>query len=145
MSDVIARYEDPGIAPAETKPDPMEIEPRSCELCGLTIDRHEMVDDGDGPVFYCFELSPSMTLPELERRAELRRQQEVAEILARLEAMDRPAEIPAADKPRPYRTTADSTVAAFKYVLSLNDPERLKGWLAEHPKDAPTLLELLGK
>jgi hypothetical protein len=32
-------------------------------------------------------------------------------------------------KPRPYQT-ADSTIDAFKYLVRLNDPERLKAWLA---------------
>jgi hypothetical protein len=71
------------VLPAGLEPDPLEIDPRPCELCGLTVDRHKMVDDGDGPLFYCLDLSPDeMTLPELERRAELRRQEEVAAILA---------------------------------------------------------------
>ena len=45
-------------------------------------------------------------------------------------------------KPRPYQT-ADSTIDAFKYLVRLNDPERLKAWLADRPQDAPTLLKLL--
>jgi hypothetical protein len=123
--------------------DPIEIEPRPCELCGLTIDRHEMVDDGEGPVFLCLDLLPDeMTLPELERRAELRQQEEVAAILARMDAMDRPAEIPPAGAPAAYRTAA-STIDAFWYVASLRDPERLRAWLLDRPKDAPTLLKLL--
>jgi hypothetical protein len=53
----------------------LEIDPRPCQLCGLTIDRHDMVDDGDGPVFFCPDIDPDdMTLIELERRAELRRE-----------------------------------------------------------------------
>jgi hypothetical protein len=45
-------------------------------------------------------------------------------------------------KARPYQT-ADSTIDAFKYLVRLNDPERLKAWLADRPQDAPTLLKLL--
>jgi hypothetical protein len=44
-------------------------------------------------------------------------------------------------KPRPYKTPA-STVAAFRYVLSLDDPEALKKWLSEHPNDAVFLKQL---
>lgn len=39
--------------------------------------------------------------------------------------------------------TARSTIDAFYYVVSLNDPDRLKAWLRQHPVDAPTLLKLL--
>jgi hypothetical protein len=129
------------VIPIELEPDPIEIDPRPCELCGLTIDRHVEVDNGEGPEFFCADISPDdMTLDELERRAELRRQEEVAAVLARMDAMDRPAEIPPADKPRPYRTAA-STVAAFKYVVSLNDADYLARWLANHPADGPELFK----
>ncbi|HEY5036067.1 MAG TPA: hypothetical protein VII74_02920, partial [Chthoniobacterales bacterium] len=71
---------------AELEPDPIEIDPRPCTVCGLKIDRHEMVDDGEGPEFFC--LSPDeLMLLELERRAELIRQVEIAEILARMDAI----------------------------------------------------------
>ena len=40
---------------ADREPSPIEIDPRPCEWCGLTIDRHRMVDDGDGPEFFCDE------------------------------------------------------------------------------------------
>jgi hypothetical protein len=71
------------------EPDPIEIDPRPCDSCGLTIDRHERVDTPEGPEFFCIDLAPDeMTLPELERRAELIRQVEVAEIMARMDAMD---------------------------------------------------------
>jgi hypothetical protein len=124
-------------------PRQLEIDPRACQLCGLTIDRHEMVDDGEGPLFFCADLSPDdMTLLELERRAELRRQEEVAAILARMDAMNGPADPPAPREPPPYRP-AQSTVDAFWYVVSLRDPERFKAWLAARPDDAPFLLKLL--
>jgi hypothetical protein len=126
--------------------DLLEIDPRPCELCGLTIDRHEMVDDGEGPLFYCPDLSPDeMTLLELERRAELRQQEEVAAILARWEVLDleavRHEPLPPRE-PEPYRP-AQSTVAAFRLVAAGGDVGRLKAWLADRPKDAPLLLALL--
>jgi hypothetical protein len=43
---------------------------------------------------------------------------------------------------RAYRT-AQFTIDAFKYLVRLRDPERLKAWLADRPQDAPTLLKLL--
>jgi hypothetical protein len=120
--------------------DPIEIDQRPCELCGLTIDRHDMVDRGEGPEFFCADLSPDeMTLPELERRAELRRQEDVAAIL---EAMDdAPSIVPPAEPPA-YRP-ASSTVAAFRYLTAAGDIGRIREWLADRPKDAPYLLDLL--
>jgi hypothetical protein len=125
------------------EPDPVEIDSRPCVLCGLTVGRHEMIDDGEGPIFYCSDLLPDeMTLPELERRAELRRQEDVAAILARMDAMDASAEIPPPREPEPYRP-AQSTIDAFWFVVGLGNPEQLKTWLLARPKDAPFLLELL--
>jgi len=131
-------------APLSPALDLLEIDPRPCELCGLTIDRHEMVDDGDGPLFFCADISADeMTLDELERRAELIRQEEVAEIFARLEAMDDPSKrLPPRSEPEPYRP-AQSTVDAFRFVAATGDVARLRAWLADRPKDAPLLLALL--
>jgi hypothetical protein len=123
---------------------PLEIDPRPCELCGLTIDRHEQVDTAEGPEFFCADLSPDeMTLDELERRAELRREEDVAAIFARLEAMDDPSKrAPPRAVPEPYRP-AQSTVDAFWYVISLKDPDKLSAWLRDHPRDTARLLKLL--
>lgn len=155
MSDVIAPCADPSmrpdplqilsasIAPDRPEPGPLEIEPRRCSWCCLTIDRHARVDTPEGPEFFCADLSPDkMTLDELERRAELRRQEEVAALLARMDAMDGPAEIPPAGEPPAYRPAA-STVDAFWFVVGLRDPERFKVWLGDRPKDTPFLLQLL--
>jgi hypothetical protein len=126
------------------EPDPIEIDPRSCELCGLTIDRHDMVDEGDGPLFFCADILPDeMTLEELERRAELIRQEEVAAIFARLEAMDDPSKrLAPRSEPEPYRP-AQSTIDAFRIVAGAGDVGRLKAWLLARPMDAPFLLSLL--
>jgi hypothetical protein len=130
------------LATSEPDFDLLEIDPRPCELCGLTSDRHDMVDDGEGPQFYCPDLSPDeMTLDELERRAELRRQEEVAAILARMDAMDVPFNPTAPREPLPYRTP-EATVNAFWYVVRLGDPEYLTRWLSQHPLDAPHLYRL---
>jgi hypothetical protein len=131
------------VIPADLEPAPIELDPRPCELCGLTIDRHDMVDHGEGPEFYCADVSPDdMTLPELERRAELRRQEEAAAIFARLEAMDDPSKrLPLRTEPEPYRP-AQSTIDAFWYVASLDDPDYLTRWLAQHPRDVAALQKL---
>jgi hypothetical protein len=127
---------------------PIEMDPRPCGLCGLTVDRHDMVDHGEGPEFYCADVSPDdMTLPELERRAELRRQEDIAGIFARWDIMDAEREAMAREpatrrEPKPYRTP-EATAAAFLYLVSLGEPERLEAWLAARPQDVPCLLELL--
>jgi hypothetical protein len=139
---------------------PLEIDPRPCELCGLTIDRHDMVDDGEGPIFYCAELSlDELTTVELERRAELIRQIEVAAIVRDMELNDPrdrwkhtgeapppPENVhysdilhgPASTRPR---HVPQSTIDAFKYVVALGDPEYLARWLRDHSDVAATLME----
>jgi hypothetical protein len=52
-----------------------------------------------------------------------------------------PTSIPSAQA-RPYRTP-EATVNAFWFVVGLCNPERLTGWLDNHPQDAPFLLKLL--
>jgi hypothetical protein len=139
----MARADAVNIRLVEIEPNPIEIDPRPCGECGLTIDRHERVDTPEGPEYFCVEVDPNdLDMDELERRAELRRQEEVAVILARMDAMEAPAEVPPAGQLPTYRTAA-STIDAFWCVASLRDPERLRAWLLDRPKDAPTLLKLM--
>jgi hypothetical protein len=101
-----------------------------------------MIDDGEGPIFYCLDLPPDeMTLDELERRAELRREEEIAAILAEMEAADRLIPVRRISEPQPYRTP-QSTIDAFWYVARLEDVEYLAKWLDRHPLDAPALYKL---
>lgn len=44
-------------------------------------------------------------------------------------------------KPRPYRT-AESTIDAFWYLVRLDDQDRLKAWLQDHPRDQQFLYQL---
>ena len=121
---------------------PIAIAPRPCEYCGLTVDRHRMVDNGEGPEFFCLDLPiDDLTLPELERRAELRIQEEVDAILARWEAIE-PLPAPDDAEPRRYRTP-QATIDAFKFVVARGNADGLRRWLAGRPKDAPFLLSLL--
>jgi hypothetical protein len=142
------------VIPADLEFDPLEIDPRPCELCGLTIDRHETADHGEGPEHYCPE-PDDLTLDELERRAELVRQIEVAAIVRRMELNDprdawrHTGEAPALivdpqPAPRRYRTP-QATVDAFWHVVRLADPGRLAAWLDDHPKDEVFLLNFLEK
>jgi hypothetical protein len=131
------------VLPAGLEPDPMEIDPRPCQVCGLTIDRHKMIDNGEGPEFFCIDYYPEeLSLAELERRAELRAEEEIAWIVSQMEAADGPYEPPRPAEPPPYRTP-QATIDAFWYVVGLGDPERFKAWLANHPRDASFLLKLL--
>jgi hypothetical protein len=83
-----------------------------------------------------------ISLDELERRAELRRQEEVTAILARMDTKDGSSKVPPRGEPEPSRPAA-STVDAFSYVVSLDDLDRLKAWLRDRPEDTPALLKLL--
>jgi hypothetical protein len=80
-------------------------------------------------------------LEELDRRAELRRQEEFSAILATMEDHPFPLETPT--KVRPY-LTPQSTIDAFSYVVSLKDPDQLESWLERHPSGVALLRGLLG-
>jgi hypothetical protein len=126
---------------AELEPDPIEIDSRPCSLCGCTIDFHEMVDDGDGPIFYCpDDLETQIHLAA----ADLVKQWELADPRDRWrhtgEQPPKPSDIPNA-RPEPYRTP-QSTIDAFFFVASQGDADCLKAWLLNHPKDAPHLHKL---
>jgi hypothetical protein len=125
--------------------DPIEIDSRACSLCGFKIDRHEMVDDGEGPIFYCQELDVDDDVADIVRRLELAdprdRWKHTGEA-APPESI-RNSDISAKPNPTPPYRTAQATVDAFWYVVGLADPERFKAWISDHPKDAPFLINLL--
>jgi hypothetical protein len=143
-------------------PDPLEIDPRPCGHCGLTIDRHDRDDTPEGPLFFCTDLSADeLTFDELECRAELRRQEEVAAMVELWERADPrdcwrhtgeppppievrngPIETAPPRAPEAYRPAA-STVDAFRLLIKTGDAARARAWLADRPKDAPYLLLLL--
>jgi hypothetical protein len=138
---------------------PIEIDPRHCDWCGLTIDQHVMVDEGDGPEFFCQEIHP--------HAADLVRQWEAADprdrwqhtgeapppaakpaLLYRSVARDGVASavelqrtIDDFSRARAYRTP-QSTIDAFWYVVRLDDPDYLARWLADHPRDSSHLLKI---
>ena len=121
------------------EPDPIELDPRPCELCGLTIDRREMVDDGDGPEFFCYPDDDIVKLWELaDRRDSWRHTGE----LPPPEKVRNSAIVPA-ESTRPHYRTAQATVDAFWIVVRRADPERLTAWLDNHPQDESFLLKLL--
>jgi hypothetical protein len=138
------------IANAAATPPPIQIDPRACGLCGLTVDKHDMVDTGEGPLFYCIDFDPNdLTLIELERREVLRFREEVAAMIEQWERADprdawmHTGEAPPPDSIRngpqtePCRQSnrpAQSTIDAFLH-LAQHDRGRLAAWLANHPQD----------
>ena len=119
--------------------EPHELDPRPCGACGLTIDRHEMVDDGDGPEFFCYPDDDIVKLWELADPRDAWRHTGEPPPPASVRNSDI-AEKPSAP---PHYRTAQATVDAFWIVVNLCDPVRLKAWLHDHPRDARHLLKLL--
>jgi hypothetical protein len=116
--------------------DPLEIDPRPCGECGLTIDRHRMVDDGEGPEFFCEEAHPYAF--------DLVRGWELADPRDRWKHTgEAPPKISAAPRARrkPYELF-EVVEQAFWYVVRDGDAEYLRRWLARHPLDAPHLMEI---
>jgi hypothetical protein len=122
------------------EPDPIEIDSRPCGLCGRTIDQHECVDDGEGPEFYCFPDDDILTRWELADVRDAWRHTGEPPPPASVRNSDITPSRPVA--PAHYRTP-QATRDAFWFVVNLCDPERLKAWLADHPRDARHLLKLL--
>jgi hypothetical protein len=117
---------------------PIEIDPRPCGICGLTIDRHEIIDDGDGPIFYCPD-QIHLDAAALVRSWELGDPRDAWRHTG--EPPPKACDVPKV-RPEPYHT-AQSTIGAFWFGVGLRDPERLTGWLRDHPQDAPWLIKLL--
>jgi hypothetical protein len=129
------------VAPQD--PSPIEIEPRPCDWCGLTIDQHVMVDNGEGPEFFCQKINPhaaNLVLQwELQDKRDAWRHTNRAPPPASIRNSDLAG---TADKPRSYRTP-QSTIDAFMWLASYRDVSELREWLRHHPKDAAFLLTLL--
>ncbi|MET4319312.1 hypothetical protein [Bradyrhizobium sp. RT5a] len=135
-------------------PLPVEIDPRPCELCGLTIDRHQMIDEGEGPEFFCIDVPvDELTLDELARRDELRRLEACAAMVRDWEMDDprdswrwtgAPRPVPQATRrrARAHHQPPASIITAFLNVVRLDQPDTLSKWIADHPAEAPQLLSL---
>jgi hypothetical protein len=136
MSDVID-------APAEIEPAPIVIDPRPCEHCGLLLDDHFTIDGPEGPEHFCQPLDVvihlrAAALQERWERADPRDAwQHTGEAPPPASVRNGPAPGPARQSNRP----AQSTIDAF-LDLARHDPERLPGWLANHPQDAPELFKI---
>jgi hypothetical protein len=131
---------------AELEPEPIEIDGRPCELCGLKIDRHERVDSSEGPLFFCDDLETQIYL----EAANLVQQWELADPRDRWKHTGE-APVPESVRnsdiaakptaPRSYRTP-QATVDAFMFVARLDDQDYLARWLAAHKRDAAHLLKI---
>jgi hypothetical protein len=114
------------------EPDPLEIDPRPCELCGGTIDQHERVDTPEGPEFYCYPDDDIVTRWELaDPRDAWRHTGEAPPPLAPAPPI----------RPRPYHAP-QSTIDAFFYVLKTKDAADIADWLADHPRDEKYLQKI---
>ena len=111
-------------APAMLEPDPIEINPRPCELCGCPIeDLEELI-----------YLRAADLIAQWERADPRDRWRHTGEHPARTIETPRAAA-------QPYQTP-QSTVDAFWYVVRLDDPDYLARWLEQHPLDASALCKL---
>jgi hypothetical protein len=120
------------------EPDPLDVDPRPCGLCGLTIDRHQRVDTPEGPEFFCFPDDAIVTLWELaDPRDSWRHTGELPP-----PACIRNSDISAKpNSTRPYRTP-QATIDAFMFVARLDDQEYFARWLVDHKREAPHLLKI---
>ncbi|MCC8964894.1 hypothetical protein H8A95_21910 [Bradyrhizobium sp. Pear76] len=118
---------------------PLEIDPRPCELCGRTIDQHHCQDDGEGPLFFCWDDGDLVTAWELADPRDAWRHTGEAPSPAHVRNSDISG---SAGRPPQYRTP-QATIDAFRIVLDAGNPDRLATWLRNHPADAPALLEML--
>lgn len=125
--------------PGDTPLDAIDVDDPAnvCAMCGHHRDNHRRIDTADGLEYFCPE---EAGVDDIVRRLEL------ADPRDRWKHTGEPPP-PLVPEPsyRPRRAycTPQSTVDAFKYVLSLEDPTHLKDWLRDHPDDAPFLLKQL--
>jgi hypothetical protein len=123
-------------------PDPIELDPRDCELCGRTVDQHRMVDHGDGPEFFCFPDDDIVTQWELNDSRDAWRHTGEAPPPKHVRNSDIGAK--PAPASRPY-STPQSNVDAFRHLCREGDTEKLAEWMKRHPADTPFLLKTLNR
>jgi hypothetical protein len=127
----------------EIESDPLEIDPRDCEFCGRTIDQHRMVDDGDGPQFFCVDDGDVVRQWEMSDPRDRWKHTGETPPPDAVRNSDRNSGSGIAEWPpkRPYRT-AQSTIDAFFYVTRNHDDAYLAAWLDRHSMDAAFLMGL---
>jgi len=139
---------------------PIEIDPRDCEVCGLKIHDHHMIDDGDGQQHFCISEVYERIAAGKARGAATARPfylgwnsgidfalhhvagEEISEIMSTI--MVEPEAVPSVIPkltPEPYRTL-QVTIDAFWFVALNHDDVYLAAWLKRHPADAAFLIRL---
>ncbi|SHH38340.1 AAA family ATPase [Bradyrhizobium erythrophlei] len=92
----------------EDEPAPIEIDPRPCERCGLTMDQHHREDTPEGPEFFCdadeLAIRASATAARLRMELNDPRDRDTARAELRMMSPDEP---PAADGPEAYGLPID--------------------------------------
>jgi hypothetical protein len=99
------------------------IEPEPCELCGCTADLEDLI-----------YLRAADLIAEWERADPRDAWRHTGEQPPRMIE-------PVPTAVQPYRTP-QATIDAFWYVASLDNPEYLTRWIAQHPSDASALYKL---
>ena len=113
--------------PADIEPAPIEIEP--CELCGCAIeDLEELI---------------YLRAADLIAEWELADPRDAWKHTGEPPPQDNDRNGPQTAVERAVYRTAQSTVDAFWYVISLKDPDKLSAWLRDHPRDTARLKKLL--
>jgi hypothetical protein len=120
------------VSPIVREPDPNEIDPGPCQMCGRTIDEHFRVDTFDGSIFLCDD-GPG----------DLVRQWELGDLRdcwkhtgeAPPPASVRNSDISSVPAKAPQYRTPQTVVDAFFYVLKTKDATGIAEWLAAHPQD----------
>ena len=113
--------------PADIEPAPIEIEP--CELCGCAIeDLEELI---------------YLRAADLIAEWELADPRDAWKHTGEPPPQDNARNGPQTAVERAVYRTAQSTVDAFWYVISLKDPDKLSAWLRDHPRDTARLKKLL--
>ena len=131
------------VIPSELEPAPIEMDPRPCGECGLTIDHHYRVDTFEGPEYFCqpAEILMYRDAAHVVKQWEMADPRDAWRHTGETPPPDHVRNGPQTEPCRPSRRPAQSTIDAFLH-LARHDPERLPGWLANHPQDAPELFKI---
>lgn len=127
------------VAPAE-----IEIDPRPCEHCGLTLEQHLTVEGLEGDEHYCQPLDVALYLAAIEQQERWERA-DPRDAWRHTGAARPPDDVRNGPPPQtaPYYRTPQSTVDAFWCVVREGNEDKLIAWLGDRPRDAPHLLQLM--
>src|SRR5207302_10369835 len=106
------------INPDQIELDPIEIDPRPCELCGCTMDQHRRVDTPEGPEFFCedIELQIHLDATALRMRWEMADPRDAWTYTGEAPPPDSVRNGPAPGSCRQSSRPAQSTIDAFLHL-----------------------------